>query len=55
MDKLSFLKSRRFWAIISGAFVIYFEQKGFIGEAERNLLETMIAGFVALETVRKFQ
>ena len=47
---ISFLKSNRFWALIIGALVYYGKMKGFIGDAEMVLLETILGGFIAVKT-----
>ncbi len=52
--RLEFLTSNRFWALFIGAFTIYLETKGWIGEAERNLLTTLMGGFVTVGTIDKF-
>ena len=48
---LSFLKSNRFWALVGAGIVIYLKSKGFIGEAEVVLAETILGGFVVIRTV----
>lgn len=48
---LRFLQSNRFWAAILGALSIYLEAKGFIGEAERNMIATIAASFIAVRTI----
>jgi hypothetical protein len=50
----SFLKATRFWALIIGALVYYGKTKGFIGEAEMVLVETILGGFVAVRTTDRF-
>jgi hypothetical protein len=52
--RLEFLTSNRFWALFIGALTIYLETKGWIGEAERNLLTTLMGGFVTVGTIDKF-
>lgn len=48
---LDFLKAPRFWVMILGALSVYLESKGFIGEAERNLIATLAASFIVVRTV----
>lgn len=50
-EKFLFLTSTRFWSIVVGAVVVYLEVKGFIGEAEMFLLNTILGGFVIVKTV----
>lgn len=54
MDNFQFLKAERFWIMIIGAVFVYLETKGFVGEAERNLVATITAGFIAVRTVDRF-
>lgn len=51
MISLDFLKSNRFWALVIGAFVIYLKTKGYIGEAEMILIETILGGHIAIRTI----
>lgn len=51
--KLDFLTSSRFWAMIIGAVAIYLQSKGFIGEAEMQLIATVTAGFTLIKTIDK--
>lgn len=53
-SKLDFLTAPRFWVMIIGAFAIYFQMKGLIGEAEMWLIGTISAGFVGVSTIDKF-
>lgn len=48
---LQFLKSNRFWALFTGAVVFYLKTKGYIGEAEMMMIETVLAGFIAVRSV----
>lgn len=50
-DKLEFLKSERFWAIVINAVTLYLQQKGIIGQAELALITAIIAPFVIVGTV----
>lgn len=52
-DKLLFLTSTRFWAMVVGAVSIYLKMKGIIGEAEMQLIATLTAGFIAIKTIDK--
>lgn len=47
----AFLKSNRFWVMSLGILSIYLEQKGFIGEAERNAIASFSALFLATRTI----
>lgn len=51
---LSFLKSNRFWVMIVGAIVIYIKTRGWLGDAEFALIETVLGGFIAVRTVDRF-
>jgi hypothetical protein len=51
--KFDFLKATRFWVMVLGGISIYLETKGFIGEAERNLIATLSASFVTIKTIDK--
>jgi hypothetical protein len=53
-EKLTFLTSNRFIALVVGAVVIYLKTKGFIGESEMILIETILAGFIGIKTVDRF-
>lgn len=48
---LDFLKSNRFWALVIGAIVFYLKTKGFIGDPEMILIETILGGHITLKTV----
>ena len=54
MEKLDFLKSTRFWALVIGAVTLYLQSKGFIGESELTLIGTIVAGFIGVRTVDRF-
>lgn len=47
----AFLKSTRFWIMVMGAFSVYAESKGWIGEPERNLMATISTIFVTVRTL----
>jgi len=49
----SFLGSTRFWCVVVGAALIYLKSRGWIGEAETILINTILAGYVAIRTVDK--
>lgn len=51
MIDFSFLKAPRFWALVIGAFSIYLQSKGLIGDAEMTLIATISAGFITVRTV----
>ncbi len=50
-DKFAFLTSSRFWALVIGALSIYLQAKGYIGEAEMQLIATITAGFTVIKTL----
>lgn len=52
-NKLLFLTSSRFWAIVIAAVSIYLKMKGVIGESEMTLIATIAAGFTIVKTVDK--
>ena len=54
MEKLDFLKSTRFWALVIGAVTLYLQSKGIIGESELTLIGTIVAGFIGVRTVDRF-
>jgi len=47
----AFIHSTRFWVMLLGALSIYLETKSWIGEAERNLIATVSALFLATRTI----
>ena len=51
MEQFEFLKATRFWAMVFGAVLIYLQAKGFIGEAEMMLANTILGGFIIVKTV----
>lgn len=53
-DKWLFLQSTRFWSLCIGALVIYLKTKGWIGESEMLLVNTILGGFIAIKTVDRF-
>ncbi len=50
MEKLAFLKSIRFWSMIGSAVIYYLFSKGFIGQEEMVLVETILVGFVSVRS-----
>lgn len=50
-DKFAFLSSTRFWALIIGAVMFYLKAKGWVGESEMILANTILAGFIAIKTI----
>ncbi len=50
-NSLDFLYSNRFWALVIGAVSLYLKSKGYLGEAEMNLIATITGGFVLVRTV----
>lgn len=56
LEKLkNVLNSTRFWSLVVGGLVVYLSAKGFIGDAERNLIGTILGGYVVIDTSQKFQ
>lgn len=49
----AFLKAPRFWVMLAGAFSIYLETKGWLGEPERNLIASISAIFITVKTIDK--
>jgi len=47
----SFLKATRFWVMLIGSLSIYAQAKGWIGEAEMQLIATVSGLFIAVRTV----
>lgn len=50
-DKFLFLTSTRFWALIIGAVMFYLKAKGWVGESEMILANTILGGFIAIKTI----
>lgn len=50
-NKFDFLKSTRFWALVVGAVTIYAQTKGWIGEAEMMLIDTIMGGHILVRTI----
>jgi hypothetical protein len=50
-DKLDFLRSTRFWALVIGAIMFYLQTKGIIGDAEMILANTILGGFITIKTI----
>jgi len=53
-EKLTFLTSNRFWAVVIAAVVLYLSNKGILGMSETVFLETILAAFVGIRTVDRF-
>jgi len=53
-EQLRFLSSPRFWALVLGATLIYLKTKGYIGEAEMVMANTILGGFVIIKTTDRF-
>lgn len=53
-NRFEFLKSTRFWALVVGALCLYLYTKGWIGQPEVVLIETILGGFVGIRTVDRF-
>jgi hypothetical protein len=49
------LSSTRFWSGVIGGLIIYLSVKGFIGEAERNLIVAILGSYIVIDTSHKFQ
>lgn len=52
-NKFDFIYSTRFWSLVIGAVIFYLKSKGFIGEAEMVLVETILVGFIGIKTIDK--
>lgn len=50
-DRFLFLTSTRFWALVIGAVMFYLKVKGWIGEPEMILANTILAGFITIKTI----
>lgn len=46
-----FVTSTRFWVMVIGALAIYGQQKGWLGEAEMQLIATLSGLFIGIRTV----
>jgi hypothetical protein len=56
LEKLkNVLNSTRFWSLVVGAVVVYLSAKGYLGEAERNLIGTILGSYIVVDTSQKFQ
>lgn len=53
-EKLQFLTSTRFWAVVFNAAILYLQQKEILGTAELALVTAIIAPFVAIRTVDRY-
>jgi len=54
-EKLAFLTSRRFWALVLLGVVAYFKSTGQLEPGLAQLFETILGGFTVLTTVDKFR
>ena len=54
MKNFEFLKATRFWALVIGAVAYYAKTKGYIGDAEMVLVETIVGGFITVRTADRF-
>ena len=52
-SKFKFLESTRFWSLVLGAIVVYLKTKGYIGEAEMLLINTILGGHIVINTLDK--
>lgn len=50
-NTFSFLRATRFWAMAIAAASFYVKSKGWIGEAEMQLIASLTAGFVVVRTI----
>lgn len=50
----SFLKSRRFWALVVIAIVKVLETEGIISSVIASGIYTILAGFIGIRTIDKF-
>lgn len=50
-NSFEFLTASRFWALVIGAVMFYLKTKGFIGEAEMVLANTILGGFIITRTI----
>lgn len=49
-NNFGFLLAPRFWALVIGALSIYAQNKGWIGDAEMQLIATITGGFIVVRT-----
>lgn len=49
--KFAFLTSSRFYALVIGAVMFYLKAKGWVGESEMILANTILAGFITIKTI----
>lgn len=50
----SFLSSNRFWALVVGAVSLYAYTKGWIGQAEMDLIAVISFAFIGIRTIDRF-
>lgn len=53
-NKWAFLTSTRFWAIVIGAVALALAQDGWISMAFAQMIATVSAGFITVNTVDRF-
>lgn len=49
------LNSTRFWSLFLGSLVFYLNTKGYIGKDETIFIETVLGGFIAINTSSKYE
>ena len=49
------LNSTRFWSVFLGSLIFYFNTKGWIGKDEMIFIETILGGFIAINTSSKYE
>lgn len=49
------LNSTRFWSLVIGALVAYLKTKGIVGLEEMIAIETVLGGYIAINTSSKFE
>jgi hypothetical protein len=49
------LNSTRFWSLVLGSAIFYLKTKGFVGEPEMIMIETILGGFIAINTSSKYE
>ena len=49
-----FIYSNRFWSVVIGAIVMFLDQEGYISHNLMLLIDTILAGHVAIRTVDRF-
>lgn len=49
------LNSTRFWSLVLGAFVVYLKMKNWIGVPEMTMIETVLGGYIIINTSSKYE